>query len=103
MHADSQIRTVRTIERDIGCKFEIISAPSSHDVLRASSDQARDALSKVHPELKAVFLPTAERLLQEQGASALAAAIAHLSGFTQPPASRSLITHEQVRFCSTEV
>ena len=96
MHTDSQIRTVRMIERDVGCKFELISAPSPHDVLRSSSEQAREALSKVHPDLRSIFLPTAEILLQEQGAHALAAAIAHLSGFTQPPASRSLITHEQV-------
>eukprot|EP00250_Pteridium_aquilinum_P005217 c15347_g1_i1 orf=588-2879(+) len=95
MHTDSQIRTARIIERDIGCKFEVIGAPNSQDVLRASSEQARAALSKVHPDLMSMFLPTAEMLLQEQGAHALAAAIAHLSGFTQPPASRSLITHEQ--------
>ncbi|KAH7437048.1 hypothetical protein KP509_05G054100 [Ceratopteris richardii] len=95
MHTDSQMRTVRMIERDVGCKFEVIGVPSSQDVLRASSDQAQDALSKVHPDLTAVFLPTAEKLLKEQGATALAAAIAHLSGFTQPPASRSLITHQE--------
>lgn len=96
MHTDSQIRTVRMIERDVGCKFELIGVPSPHDVLRSSSEQAREALSKVHPDLRSIFLPTAEMLLQEQGAHALAAAIAHLSGFTQPPASRSLITHQQV-------
>ena len=97
IHANSQTRTLRTIERDVGCKFEPIAAPTVEDVLTASSEQARDALSKVHPELTAVFLPVAQSLLQEQGPDALAAAIAHLSGFTQPPASRSLITHEQVK------
>ncbi|CAN1219256.1 DEAD-box ATP-dependent RNA helicase 3, chloroplastic [Linum perenne] len=35
------------------------------------------------------------KLLEEQGPNALASALAHLSGFTQPPSSRSLINHEQ--------
>ena len=96
IHTSAQIRTVKTIERDVGCKFEPIIAPTVEDVLRASSEQAQDSLRKVHPDLMAVFLPTAHKLLQEQGVEAFAAAIAQLSGFTQPPASRSLITHEQV-------
>ncbi|MCO5606247.1 hypothetical protein L7F22_060434 [Adiantum nelumboides] len=95
MHSDNQMRSVKSIERENGCKFEAISSPSAHDVLQASCEQAREALSKVHSDLVSVFLPTAEKLMQEQGAKALAAAMAHLSGFTQPPASRSLITHEQ--------
>ena len=94
IHTSAQIRTVKTIERDVGCRFEPIIAPTVEDVLRASSEQAQDSLRKVHPELMA--LPTAHKVLQEQGVEAFAAAIAQLSGFTQPPASRSLITHEQV-------
>ncbi|CAI0390636.1 unnamed protein product [Linum tenue] len=35
------------------------------------------------------------KLLEEQGTKALASALAHLSGFTQPPSSRSLISHEK--------
>ncbi|MQL41253.1 hypothetical protein EI012_25365, partial [Escherichia coli] len=38
---------------------------------------------------------TAQKLVEEQGASALAAALAQLSGFSRPPSSRSLINHEQ--------
>ena len=97
MYTDSQLRTVKMIERDIGCKFELIKAPSPHDFLRASSEQAQEALNRVHPELRSAFLPMAEMLLQEQGAHALAAAIAYISGFIQPPSSKSLATQEQVR------
>jgi hypothetical protein len=43
-------------------------------------------------------MPTAELLLAQQGPSALAAALGHLSGFSQPPSARSLITHEEVCF-----
>ncbi|KAL0302084.1 UNVERIFIED_CONTAM: DEAD-box ATP-dependent RNA helicase 3, chloroplastic [Sesamum radiatum] len=39
--------------------------------------------------------PTAQKLF-EQGVDALAAALGSLSGFSQPPSSRSLIIHEQV-------
>ncbi|KAG7022345.1 DEAD-box ATP-dependent RNA helicase 3, chloroplastic, partial [Cucurbita argyrosperma subsp. argyrosperma] len=35
------------------------------------------------------------KLIDEQGAGALAAALAQLSGFSRPPSSRSLINHEQ--------
>eukprot|EP00249_Psilotum_nudum_P023058 c28735_g1_i1 orf=588-3083(-) len=95
MHLGQQRKTVRLIERDVGCQFERINPPTVYDVLRASSQQAKAVLNKVHPELRAVFLPTAEGLLKEQGPEALAAAMAHLSGYTQPPASRSLITYEE--------
>ncbi|CAM6007903.1 unnamed protein product [Sphagnum balticum] len=95
MFTDSQLRTMRLIERDIGCKFERIGAPHMDDVLRASGEQATQLIKRVHPELTDVFMQTAETLLADQGPSALAAALAHLSGFTQPPASRSLLTHEE--------
>eukprot|EP00246_Nothoceros_aenigmaticus_P002737 TRINITY_DN1359_c0_g1_i1.p1 TRINITY_DN1359_c0_g1~~TRINITY_DN1359_c0_g1_i1.p1 ORF type:complete len:840 (-),score=165.06 TRINITY_DN1359_c0_g1_i1:389-2908(-) len=95
MFASQQQRTLRTIEHDVGCKFQYISAPTPYEVLKSSSDQAAEAISKVHPELKNVFMDTAERLLAEQGAGAFAAAIAHMSGYTQPPPPRSLLTYEE--------
>lgn len=52
-------------------------------------------IRRVHPELKEVFLEAAETLIREDGAAALAAAIAHISGFTQPPAAKSLLTCEE--------
>ncbi|KAH0855548.1 hypothetical protein HID58_007914 [Brassica napus] len=67
MHSSSQKRTVRSLERDVGCRFEFISPPHT----------------------------TAQKLHEEKGTDALAAALAHLSGFSQPPSSRSLLSHEQ--------
>ncbi|CAI5498905.1 unnamed protein product [Closterium sp. Naga37s-1] len=95
MYTDSQIRSLRMIERDIGCKFEKASPPHPDDVLQASANQSAALISRVHPELAESFLETAEKLLEERGPMALAAAIAHLSGFSQPPAARSLLTHEE--------
>ncbi|XP_020099826.1 DEAD-box ATP-dependent RNA helicase 3, chloroplastic isoform X1 [Ananas comosus] len=95
MFTSSQRRTVKSLERDVGCHFEFISPPSMQEVLESSAEQVVATLQGVHPESIQYFLPTAERLTQELGTNALAAALAHLSGFSQPPSSRSLISHEQ--------
>lgn len=96
MFTSSQRRTVKSLERDVGCKFEFISPPSIQQVLESSAEQVVATLSGVHPESVEYFTPTAQKLMEEQGVGALAAALATLSGFSQPPSSRSLITHEQV-------
>lgn len=96
MFSNSQRRTVRSLERDVGCHFEFISPPSVEDVLESSAEQVVATLNGVHPESIQFFIPTAEKMIEEKGVSSLAAALAHLSGFSQPPSSRSLISHEQV-------
>ncbi|XP_071685900.1 DEAD-box ATP-dependent RNA helicase 3, chloroplastic-like [Rutidosis leptorrhynchoides] len=95
MFTNSQRRTIRSLERDVGCKFEFVGPPSVEDVLESSAQQVVATLAGVHQESVAFFTPTAEKMIEEQGASALAAALAQLSGFSKPPSSRSLITHEQ--------
>ncbi|KAJ6897717.1 DEAD-box ATP-dependent RNA helicase 3 [Populus alba x Populus x berolinensis] len=95
MFTNSQRRTVRSLERDAGCKFEFVSPPAIEELLESSTEQVVATLNGVHPESVEFFTPTAQKLIEEQGTSALAAALAHLSGFSQPPSSRSLISHEQ--------
>ncbi|KAK7284483.1 hypothetical protein RJT34_19229 [Clitoria ternatea] len=95
LYTSSQRRTVRSLERDVGCKFEFVSAPAMEEVLESSAEQVVATLKGVHSESVEFFTPTAQKLIEEQGTSALAAALAHLSGFSRPPSSRSLITHEQ--------
>lgn len=95
LFSNNQRRTVKTIERDVGCHFEFIGVPGVEDVLRSSAQQVVATLAGVHPESVEFFTPTAEKMIAEQGTRALAAAIAQLSGFARPPSSRSLITHEQ--------
>lgn len=96
MFTSSQRRTVKSLERDVGCHFEFISPPSVQEVLEASAGQVVSTLGGVHPESVEYFTPTAQKLLDQQGVNALAAALATLSGFSKPPSSRSLITHDQV-------
>ncbi|XP_052194443.1 DEAD-box ATP-dependent RNA helicase 3, chloroplastic [Diospyros lotus] len=95
MFTSSQRRTVSSLERDVGCKFEFVTPPSVKEVLESSAEQVVATLNGVDLESLEFFTPTAEKLIKEQGTNALAAAIAQLSGFGQPPSSRSLITHEQ--------
>eukprot|EP00245_Coleochaete_scutata_P005948 TRINITY_DN1998_c1_g3_i1.p1 TRINITY_DN1998_c1_g3~~TRINITY_DN1998_c1_g3_i1.p1 ORF type:complete len:789 (+),score=198.16 TRINITY_DN1998_c1_g3_i1:158-2524(+) len=95
MHTETQTRSLRMIERDTGATFERMTPPAKDEVLQASADQAVNVLSRVEADLREVFLPTAERLLEERGAHALAAALAHMSGYTEKPSSRSLLTHEE--------
>lgn len=96
MFTTSQKRTVRSLERDVGCKFEFVSPPAIEEVLASSAEQVVATLTGVHAKSIEFFTPTAEKLIEEQGTSALAAALAQLSGFSRPPSSRSLISHEQV-------
>ncbi|KAF3454763.1 hypothetical protein FNV43_RR05211 [Rhamnella rubrinervis] len=95
MFTNSQRRTVRSLERDVGCKFEFVSPPAIEEVLESSAQQVVATLNGVHPESIEFFTPTAQKLIEEQGTTALAAALAQLSGFSRPPSSRSLISHEQ--------
>ncbi|KAG8363995.1 hypothetical protein BUALT_Bualt19G0080300 [Buddleja alternifolia] len=95
MFTSGQRRTVKSLERDVGCKFEYISPPSIQEVLESSAEQVVATLGGVHPESLEYFTPTAQKLMEQQGVNALAAALATLSGFSQPPSSRSLITHQQ--------
>ncbi|XP_074294264.1 DEAD-box ATP-dependent RNA helicase 3, chloroplastic-like [Silene latifolia] len=95
MFTTNQRRTVRSLERDVGCHFEYVGAPSVEEVLESSADQVVATLRGVHPDSIKFFTPTAQKLIEEQGTGALAAAIAHLSGFSQPPSAKSLLSHEQ--------
>ncbi|KAK1280939.1 hypothetical protein QJS04_geneDACA004766 [Acorus gramineus] len=95
MFTNSQRRTIKTLERDVGCRFDFISPPQIQEVLESSAEHVVATLKGVHPVSVEFFLPTAQRMIEEQGTGALAAALAHLSGFSQPPSSRSLINHEQ--------
>ncbi|KVI11156.1 GUCT-like protein [Cynara cardunculus var. scolymus] len=69
MYTNSQKRTIKFVQRDVGRKFEFISPPVVKEIFGSSAEQV--------------------------GTRALAAAIAQLNGFSCPPSSRSIITHEQ--------
>ncbi|KAJ6775679.1 ATP-DEPENDENT RNA HELICASE RHLE-RELATED [Salix purpurea] len=51
MFTSSQRRTVRSLERDAGCKFEFVSPPTVEEVLESSAEQVVATLRGVHPDL----------------------------------------------------
>ncbi|KAE8677748.1 DEAD-box ATP-dependent RNA helicase 3 [Hibiscus syriacus] len=59
MYTNSQRRTVKSLERDVGCRFEFISPPSMEEVLESSAEQIIATLNGVHPESIKFFTPTA--------------------------------------------
>ena len=94
MFTGQQTRTVRTIESNVKCKFQMIGAPHVKDVMHARFEQVKGVLNHVDSSLSSEFLPTAESLLEEKGPEVFAAALAYMSGFSQLPPSRSLLTYE---------
>eukprot|EP00252_Welwitschia_mirabilis_P023860 TRINITY_DN6866_c0_g1_i1.p1 TRINITY_DN6866_c0_g1~~TRINITY_DN6866_c0_g1_i1.p1 ORF type:complete len:755 (+),score=154.71 TRINITY_DN6866_c0_g1_i1:431-2695(+) len=95
MYTRGERRKIKFLENDVGSKFEYVQPPQPKDVLESSSQHVAKTLEGVHPDLISMFLPTAEKLLERDGNTAMAAALACLSGFSQPPASRSLLTLEK--------
>ncbi|KAJ0079930.1 hypothetical protein Patl1_24682 [Pistacia atlantica] len=93
MFTNSQRKTVRSLEHDVGCKFEFLSAPAFGRVLESSAEQVvATPNGVVHPESIEFYIPTAQKSTDEQGTDAIAAALALLS----ENSSRSLISHEQL-------
>lgn len=74
--------------------LEMVGAPEPAQLMQASVKQALRRLDKVDPEVKAFFLPSAAKTVAA-GADpidALAAALGCLSGLTEVPKDRSLLT-----------
>lgn len=69
-----------------------MTPPTVQQVLNASTEQVVSTLNGVHPDSVNFSIPTAQKLLEEQGTKSLAVALAQLSGFSKSPTSRSLIT-----------
>lgn len=85
--------SLKWLESMVGTKFELIGTPQQPDLIRVASEVAEEKLEHVHDEMIKAFLGSAERLIQEKGENvALAAALAVISGYTQPLQKRSLLT-----------
>lgn len=96
MYIEQQRRTLDSLERELGCKFQSIDPPGLEDVIGSSSHQAISTIKGVSQKTRDIFLSAAEKLYAEEGPGGVAAAIACLCGCTEIPTSRSLITYEQV-------
>lgn len=84
---------LKWLESAVGAKFELIGTPQQPDLIRVATDAVEEKLEHVHDEMIKAFLPSAEKLIQEKGENeALAAALAVISGYTQPLQKRSLLS-----------
>lgn len=76
-------------------KMEMISAPAPKMLMQASVKQALRRLDNVDPEVKAFFMGAAKTVAEgADPVGALASALGCLSGLTEVPKDRSLLTQE---------
>ncbi|KAI5083937.1 hypothetical protein GOP47_0000106 [Adiantum capillus-veneris] len=94
MYMEQQRRTLDSLERELGCKFEGLDPPGLEDVIGSSAHQAINKLKNVSQKTRDIFVSAAEKLYAEEGAGAFAAALACLCGCTELPTARSLISYE---------
>ena len=81
------------IERAVGNKFEWRGAPQRTDVMAGCGMQCAEQLQGTDAAVIPYFEEAADELIATMGAKkALCAALAHLSGFTEKPTSRSLLS-----------
>jgi ATP-dependent RNA helicase DDX21 len=66
------------------------------DAMQASNLQVMRLIQHVNPVSTQEFFATAQSLPKEQGALIFAAALVHISGFSQLPPNRSLLTCKPV-------
>eukprot|EP00238_Polyblepharides_amylifera_P001597 CAMPEP_0196571834 /NCGR_PEP_ID=MMETSP1081-20130531/1964_1 /TAXON_ID=36882 /ORGANISM="Pyramimonas amylifera, Strain CCMP720" /LENGTH=792 /DNA_ID=CAMNT_0041888939 /DNA_START=242 /DNA_END=2621 /DNA_ORIENTATION=+ len=98
LHSPRDTRTLRNLERAAGIKFQTTSPPSATQVVEASADLATEVLHQVDDALLPYFRSTAARLLNAGDKSPedlLCAALAAVSGLTEAPTPRSLISLEE--------
>jgi ATP-dependent RNA helicase DDX21 len=98
---------LKDIERGIGNKIKVIGAPQATDIVKSIALKQAEALKAVHDDVLPHFQETANSLIESMGAEkCVAAAIAVLSGYTQPILGRSLLTGSEgfrtIMFCSPQ-
>lgn len=90
------------LERNTGTKFKKIGIPSTTDIIEASTSDAARAIENIGQDLIERFRSGAEEVLKTKDAvSALAAALAVISGCTKVT-QRSLLSSREVIFLSLQ-
>eukprot|EP00126_Sphaerothecum_destruens_P002408 Sdes_comp15846_c0_seq1m4932 len=90
---------VKNIERRTKVNFIRIGPPQPSDIIEAVANDVAKSLSAISPDVLSHFSNTAKKMIEEKGAEqSLAAALAHISGYTQIK-SRSLLNSAE-GFCT---
>ncbi len=83
---------IQNIERKAGVKFRRIGVPQQMEIVKASSMGSYESLMKVHNDVIPIFQDMASAIIEKKGALwAVAAALAVISGNTEPLKERSLL------------
>ncbi|KAF7722813.1 hypothetical protein EC973_002658 [Apophysomyces ossiformis] len=81
------------ITKRTGVRFETMSAPRPEDIIKATTEDAIRSIDTVQPDVLSYFEESAQELIDKHGAkSAVAAALAYITGYHQGVPSRSLLT-----------
>jgi len=87
---------LQEIERVVGNKFEWRGAPQTNEILEQVALQCADALPDIDPHVLPFFMDAAKHAISKMGAEkALCAALAQISGFTDKPVNRSLLSSSE--------
>lgn len=100
MYTPREQYRVKLIARETGVNFRVITPPTGGEVMTASAEQASLEMKLVDNELLPYFTPTAQKILdglsdESDGRTpvqVVAAALAAISGHTEPPPARSMLT-----------
>lgn len=97
MYIRKEIGYLKRIMRETETQdIQFVAPPDPKAVMHASALQVVQRLQRVEPDVQKFFLPAARLIMQgEQPELRLAAALAALSGRTEVPSPRSLITQEE--------
>ncbi|HWG85000.1 MAG TPA: DEAD/DEAH box helicase [Deinococcales bacterium] len=95
LYTDREHRLIRNLEHETGVFFERRDAPKTSEVRSAAAANAAALVRAVPLDAYEPFMQEAQRLHDEGGVEALAAALAFIGGVHQAPPPASLITGEE--------
>jgi len=88
-----EVRSVKQLEKNTGIKFVRIGTPQLEQLVEVGAQEASRAIDDVHGDMVTLFTPKAKELIESSSPEeALAAALAVISGYSQPQQQRSLMS-----------
>ncbi|XRB19957.1 RNA helicase [Pseudoscourfieldia marina] len=97
MISDKERFLVKRIRRETGADLNMISPPSVDAVMEARAKQVKERVTSASVKVIPFFEEAAKELMAtgEDPEVLLAKSLVALSGWTEPPSSRSLLSHEE--------
>merc|ERR1712137_1203177 len=88
-----EVRIIKQLEKKTGIKYQRIGTPQLEQLVEVGAQEASRAIDDVHGDMVTLFTPKAKELIESSSPEeALAAALAVISGYSQPQQQRSLMS-----------